>query len=114
MAEEMSWDPTRYNITPKPWHLGNSVHEFRDGDTWRIAIWADNADSGDKIAAEAWASDRERARANARLIAASPDLLDSLASIVYELEEHWPVEPGTPMAEKLDEAIRIIAKVGRN
>lgn len=72
--------------TPGPWTLGDPAHEHTSGRAWTVPVWANEAPSGDKIAGEAMATSRKTARANARLIAAAPDLLEALAQIVAECE----------------------------
>lgn len=66
--------------TSGPWTLGNHHHEHqtgpdRDAPLWSVPIWANDATPGERIAAEAFAFDRNQARANARLIASAPALL---------------------------------------
>lgn len=56
-------------ITQTPWTLGDQ-------------IWANETESGDKIAAHALARDREQAQANANLIAAAPNMLAALKAFV--------------------------------
>lgn len=54
--------------TPTPWKTTESIHDFKEGALWRIAIFADKAESGDKLPAEAMGSDRATAQANAAFI----------------------------------------------
>jgi hypothetical protein len=64
--------------TPGPWHLGDSINEYKSGSTWTVPVWADNGPEGGKIAAEAIAPTREMAQANARLISAVLELVEAL------------------------------------
>lgn len=43
-----------------------------------MPVWANDAPSGDKIAADASASDRNKARKRAKLISAAPNMLAQL------------------------------------
>ena len=61
--------------TPGPWHLADPINEHKSSSTWTVPVWADNGPEVGKIAAEAIAPTREMARANARLIVASKELL---------------------------------------
>jgi hypothetical protein len=79
--------------TKGPWNTGDSMNEFYNGRDWTVPVWASNGPEGGKIAAEAIAPAREMAQANARLIAAAPDLLEALQEIVETLDTndfaHW-------------------------
>jgi len=71
--------------TPGPWKADNHII----GDGWRVFVPRhDEADQHDAIAdVETWQSDTET-EANARLIAAAPDLLDALKNVLDELHKH--------------------------
>lgn len=68
--------------TPSPWHIGETAHEFEAEGVWNVPVWANHAEPGDKIALEAKAKDREQARANARLAAAAPELLEACKAML--------------------------------
>jgi hypothetical protein len=61
------------------------MNEFYNGRDWTVPVWASNGPEGGKIAAEAIAPTREMAQANARLIAAAPDLLEALEACYLQL-----------------------------
>ena len=65
--------------TPGPWKL---EHDWREQPGAIIILSADN-----QIVADAWAPRIERV-ANARLIAAAPELLEALKSAVARLDWH--------------------------
>lgn len=72
--------------TPGPWH----IVPYGDGDqkvicsdkagNWRIAFMATSSGSLEELA---------EIRANARLIAAAPELLDALSDLIGSLEITW-------------------------
>jgi hypothetical protein len=94
----MSERATSERHTPGPWHIGESIDEYQTGsESWNVPVWANHADPGDRIAAEALAKDREQARANARLIAAAPELLEACKGLV-----------------RIADAVRYTAGLGKN
>lgn len=56
--------------TVEPWGTADPVHDYHQGNTWLVPVFANIAASGDKIAAQAEASNRSRAQANAARIVA--------------------------------------------
>lgn len=68
-----------------PWQIGDYRHDTLEvNDRWSVPIWANSAPSGDKIAAEAIASDRETALERAMLIAAAPELLEACEAAIKD------------------------------
>lgn len=59
------------NITPGPWNLGDQDPLLVDTETWYLATVCDNVGEGSS-------------RANARAIAAIPDLLEALEEMLKE------------------------------
>lgn len=76
----------RSTHTPGNWHLTDRVHDHKDGQVWVVTVFADTNVEWGKIAAEAIAPTREMAIANARLIAAAPDLLAALQLVLRDRE----------------------------
>lgn len=63
-------------FTPGPWITGKP--EMGDyGTEWSVSVYAQNAPRGQKLPTVCYASSRETAEANARLIAAAPELLEA-------------------------------------
>jgi hypothetical protein len=70
------------------WTLSkDAVNEFQDGGNWRVPVWANGAKSGDKIAAEAMATDRQEARNRAALIVRAVNSHDDLLAALKEMVE---------------------------
>jgi hypothetical protein len=72
--------------TPGPWVVGPVddtvvTHLGRDGVRYEIA-----AIDGDYNSPDEWPT----MEANARLIAAAPDMLDALKALLFELDERFP------------------------
>lgn len=68
--------------TAGPWKVGDRIHDYERDYYWCVTVFADNADSGNKVPAEVFAKDREQARANATLIASAPELLEACKQMV--------------------------------
>ena len=75
--------------TPLNWHRGEpNQTEYQDGSNWVVPIYAVNANPGDRMPAEARATDRKQARANADLIITACNAHDDLlAACNAALEE---------------------------
>ena len=86
--------------THGPWTLGATRHEQNVGESWIVSVWAYEAPAGNRFAANAFALDRDDARARARLIAAAPAMLAALEEIV-----EWT--PGLPNSYRLEDAQKI-------
>lgn len=68
-----------------PWKAGNTIHTYKDGQVFFATVFASDGPEWGKIAAEGIAPTKEMAEANARLIAAAPDLLDACLGMVETL-----------------------------
>lgn len=66
--------------TPGPWHVADMIGKEEDETDFRLCFHAIKA--GDEFVSSTWAGPHI---ANARLIAAAPELLDALIHI----EEYW-------------------------
>lgn len=77
--------------TPTPWKLTDPIHDSKNGYSWNVPIFSDQAESGDKLPAEAIASSRELARANAafivRAVNARSRHVDALVQIKHMCEK---------------------------
>lgn len=73
--------------TEGPWKVGDRIHDYERDYYWCVTVFADNADFGNKVPAEVFAKDREQARANAALIAASPELLEACRWLLMACED---------------------------
>jgi hypothetical protein len=73
----LSYEESMYeNNTNEPWKLAaNRVHDYRDGDSWVVTVFANEAPSGSKIVAEIRGASRQQAVERALLAAAAPALL---------------------------------------
>lgn len=107
---------TQATHTPGPWEIG-SINK-RDKNLWWSAVFTPK--SAGKFhtprACEALGVDREECEANARLIAAAPEMLEALRVTLHRAEQarHSSEQPGPILAEWLDgiiaEARAAIAK----
>ena len=76
---------TTYKHTPGPWTFAplSTASRFRaTQQEERFGIYADTAPEGHRMPAEA------QGEANARLIAAAPDLLEALEALVFDFDSH--------------------------
>ncbi len=87
----------------------DSVHEYRDGSTWVVTVFANNAPSGEKIVFEARNPDRKVARNLAKLASAAPDMLEVLKTILtrFDLEPVEAVFPCSAMRKDIRAAIAL-------
>lgn len=94
--------------TPGPWWVGDGHSEV-----FGPCIMAEGVHEMDALAAVDAITSHDP-DADARLIAAAPDLLGALASLVHRLNEvRWPNEAGWLFAEEqVDAARAAIAKGG--
>ena len=72
-------------------------------------VWVNPIDGCCGEVATAWSTSQGSAEANARLIAAAPDLLESLEMIVSEADS-YTARTGKPVYNWLDQARAAIAK----
>lgn len=102
-------------FTPGPWQLVDNTH-LVEGEIW---IEAEHAEIGPVSLAAVRAGCDEAAElgsnmANARLIAAAPEMFEALKSLCEELMLEDPREPedalGASMAEKYRKALAAISK----
>ena len=85
--------------TPGPWvAMGKAVYTESDNPTREILWGGHNTRS---------ASDEEK-KANARLIAAAPEMYETMKAILAVVNDPGPIFPGTAIGDKLRE---ILAKV---
>jgi len=85
--------------TPGPWvAMGKAVYTESDNPTREILWGGHNTKS---------ASDEEK-KANARLIAAAPEMYETMKAILAVVNDPGPIFPGTAIGDKLRE---ILAKV---
>ena len=74
--------------TARPWHLTDRIHTHKDGPcSWCVPIFQNDAPSGDKLPAQAYASDRETAEANAALICVAVNSFDAMRSTLQDVRE---------------------------
>lgn len=66
---------TEFKHTRRPWHVEHWGTKNPDSKRWKVKIlkWV-----GKKLIATVWGDSKEEAEANAKLIAASPELLEAL------------------------------------
>lgn len=99
--------------TPGPWHFRRSPQAV-----WNIIAKREPSDPFDL--AVAWVSGDAHGEANAKLIAASPELADALGDVVAELLRS-PLDlslaallaPGSPLCERVIAASAALRKAGR-
>ena len=92
--------------TPGPWSIGKNYH---NEDNNRIDIHCERGDFKDKaMLAIVRTTDSERAKADARLIAAAPDLLKTLTEIdlIVVAEGALTIIKGSPFHLALQEAVK--------
>lgn len=103
--------------TPGPWKFDETVHDNRERCFVRSTVLYPGADKGASVCKVTAVLGREALDANARLIAAAPDLLESLvelenmASTAANL--FWKSEQWAPMAKAIMQARATIAKATR-
>lgn len=68
--------------TPGPWQADDNARHYFSSDPYFVDVYANDAKPGDKLPAQALGSTRERAVANARLIAAAPELAKACREIM--------------------------------
>jgi len=86
---------TQTKHTPGPWYVGDSI---RSSDTVGIcAEWEDGAESGETTIAEVLPGPDGVAQADARLIAAAPELLEGMKELLECFREAC-ANPETNMA----------------
>ena len=94
------------NHTPAPWQVMNSTSE--DGKVC-LAVWDARTVEGQigspicKISP--WEAVTEADRANATLIAAAPELLETLKAL-YEYCQFWNLALGSGIIDKTEETIK--------
>lgn len=96
--------------TPGPWESGKA-YNTSGGDLWYSVVHSP-AKAGTyhtPRAAEALGVSEEEALANARLIAAAPDLLDALVECLPDLK-HYVATHGPGPDKRLDAVLAAIAK----
>ena len=81
--------------TPGPWHL-SSIDGVED------SLMVGGGDDGSDIVADI------RDEANARLIAAAPEMYETMKAILAVVNDPGPIFPGTAIGDKLRE---VLAKV---
>lgn len=97
--------------TPGPWEVAENDDEFECVDIFDMGLMAIIDDLGDPVAhVESWVDDgddkHEEAMANARLIAAAPDLLSACEMMLDQLKCDY-LEPD---GERWSYALEAIAK----
>ena len=83
--------PENQQHTPTPWKVAEPIHDSKNGYTWAVAIFSDIAKSGDKLPAEAIASDRATAQANAAFIVRAVNVHEELLDLLKSLEDEFQV-----------------------
>lgn len=99
---------TQAKHTPGPWHVGTGNGEgsiFADAGRMRLESGGTTLYPICKINGS-WAGREDETAANARLIAAAPDLLDRLAYIA-DMAEFSIDDANLDLADKLNEIVRI-------
>ena len=87
--------------TPGPWSLEDASQRIVTDDY--VGVFAERANPGDKLPAQCYGPNRE---ANARLIAAAPELLEPLKGLRDELENIY--SNYQDVREQQDKARKII------
>lgn len=106
----MSESPNKTKPTPGPWRPNNAVIETKDGIALQIAIAA----PADRVGMAP--RSRPEQLANARLIAAAPELLDVVRKAMIDLEDcmehsaHLPEQVRANATASIEQARAIIAK----
>ena len=98
-------------ITPVPWRVG--AYALDDDDSWfyHHTIYGANGDFVCHTSFSAvWAGNADNAKANARLIAAAPDLLAALEEVVRTCEADGMIYRWKDLGVDLTEARAAIAK----
>ena len=80
--------------TPGPWKIAEDGHYFGDSESTRAPLFVIQTDSR-QIARTTLPADNQE-KANARLIAAAPDLLTAIVDL-HEICGHWDIKETTIM-----------------
>lgn len=102
----------KITFIPGPWHIRNLRSEGHDigfTDDLQIATVPDPAGFGIPIAMVSYHEKYQR-EANARLIAAAPDLLAALEAVTLAIEQLVNIRSGSPVAYSVRKARSAINK----
>lgn len=97
--------------TPGPWHVSRDRQPIPPLSAPGISVWAPNAEPSlhryedDQFICGIWGVPEKMDEANARLIAAAPEMFDLLGKVFTTAEVHGKVDRGTDLHQQIGDLL---------